>query len=272
MTFDPGERYHRERDLASHGGVWQQGIITARDSPYVCLVYSERGEEFGYEDEFREDGTFVYTGMGGSGDMEWRFENRAIRDHRELGKELHLFEKAEESYMVTHVGRFEHDHCFTQELPDRSGELREAFRFVPSPAGGTDVALSFDPSHADASSLYDAAAATVDDTAEGSSATAEHDPVTRRSRSEVVKAFARQAADGVCLGCEERAPFVGDDGDPYLEVHHLRRVADGGPDKPENVVAICPNCHREVHHGRNGAALNEELKARAAEKYQRFGE
>ncbi|WP_233848010.1 HNH endonuclease [Paraburkholderia sp. HD33-4] len=56
-------------------------------------------------------------------------------------------------------------------------------------------------------------------------------------------------ADGVCEGCGKSAPFQRSDGRPYLEVHHRQRLADGGDDSVENAVALCPNCHRERHHG-----------------------
>jgi 5-methylcytosine-specific restriction protein A len=45
----------------------------------------------------------------------------------------------------------------------------------------------------------------------------------------------------------------------------MRRVSDGGPDDPCSVAAICPNCHREAHHGERGAALNEKLAAKIEE-------
>ncbi len=65
-------------------------------------------------------------------------------------------------------------------------------------------------------------------------------------------------ADGTCEGCQRPAPFQRADGTPYLEVHHRRRLADGGDDSVENAVALCPNCHRERHYGLNyvGDALN----------------
>ncbi|WHQ72664.1 HNH endonuclease signature motif containing protein [Methylorubrum extorquens] len=44
---------------------------------------------------------------------------------------------------------------------------------------------------------------------------------------------------------------------PYLEPHHTRRVSDGGPDDPRFVGAVCPSCHREIHHGLNGQARNK---------------
>jgi hypothetical protein len=44
-----------------------------------------------------------------------------------------------------------------------------------------------------------------------------------------------------------------------------RRVSDGGPDHPRWVGAICPTCHRNIHHGIDGLAINEKLMARLGE-------
>ena len=57
-------------------------------------------------------------------------------------------------------------------------------------------------------------------------------------------------ANGICEKCRQRAPFLRrSNGSPYLEVHHVVRLADGGDDTVENALAICPNCHRKVHYG-----------------------
>jgi hypothetical protein len=61
-----------------------------------------------------------------------------------------------------------------------------------------------------------------------------------------VKAYVLRRANGCCEACGEEAPFVRKDGTPYLEPHHTRRVADGGPDHPAWVAAICPTCHRQI--------------------------
>ncbi len=42
--------------------------------------------------------------------------------------------------------------------------------------------------------------------------------------------------------------FEREDGSP-LEVHHVIRPADGGSDTINNSVALCHNCHRELHFG-----------------------
>ncbi|OXI94940.1 MULTISPECIES: HNH endonuclease [Burkholderia] len=56
-------------------------------------------------------------------------------------------------------------------------------------------------------------------------------------------------ADGKCEICHGDAPFMRRDGRPYLEVHHVVQLADGGEDTTENAVAVCPNCHRRAHYG-----------------------
>ncbi|MCK1997495.1 EVE domain-containing protein [Psychrobacillus psychrodurans] len=48
-------------------------------------------------------------------------------------------------------------------------------------------------------------------------------------------------AKGYCEKCGKEAPFKrATDGTPYLEVHHIKRLADGGEDTVENAQAVCP--------------------------------
>ena len=69
----------------------------------------------------------------------------------------------------------------------------------------------------------------------------------RRNADVIVTVLLR--ANGVCEKCKAKAPFLRrSDGSPYLEVHHSVPPGQGGQDTVENAVALCPNCHREVHH------------------------
>jgi 5-methylcytosine-specific restriction enzyme A len=79
-------------------------------------------------------------------------------------------------------------------------------------------------------------------------------------RSAAVKAYVLARARGTCEACHHPGPFRRHDGSRYLEPHHTRRVSDGGPDDPRWVGGICPNCHREIHHGATGKELNEKLE------------
>jgi 5-methylcytosine-specific restriction endonuclease McrA len=57
-------------------------------------------------------------------------------------------------------------------------------------------------------------------------------------------------ANGICERCHNIAPFLkASDGTPYLEVHHIIPLSEGGDDTVENAQALCPNCHREMHFG-----------------------
>ena len=74
-----------------------------------------------------------------------------------------------------------------------------------------------------------------------------------------MRTYVLARAGGVCEGCKKPAPFIAKSGQPYLEPHHIRRLSDGGPDHPDFVAALCPNCHRRVHSGEDGKAYNEEI-------------
>ncbi len=70
----------------------------------------------------------------------------------------------------------------------------------------------------------------------------------RRNADVIVSVLNR--ANGICERCRKPAPFLRkSDGTPFLEVHHRTPLAEGGEDTTENALALCPNCHREVHHG-----------------------
>ena len=70
----------------------------------------------------------------------------------------------------------------------------------------------------------------------------------RRNADVIVSVLSR--ANGICERCGKTAPFLRkSDGTPFLEVHHRKPLAEDGEDTIENALALCPNCHREVHHG-----------------------
>lgn len=82
------------------------------------------------------------------------------------------------------------------------------------------------------------------------------------ARDPLVKAWVLQNAQGKCEGCGSPAPFTGEDGEPFLESHHVRLLADGGSDKITNALALCPNCHRRCHLGADRKEFTESLYAK----------
>ena len=83
-------------------------------------------------------------------------------------------------------------------------------------------------------------------------------------RSDLIKIYALSRARGNCEGCLNEAPFLKRNGQPYLEVHHIKELSKGGSDSPINVIALCPNCHTRVTRGIDGLDFNFELKKRIA--------
>jgi HNH endonuclease len=71
-------------------------------------------------------------------------------------------------------------------------------------------------------------------------------------------------ARGKCELCAADAPFLTDKGRPYLEVHHVKTLATGGPDTVDNAVALCPNCHRAMHYSKFKVKLTEDLYKKVA--------
>lgn len=82
---------------------------------------------------------------------------------------------------------------------------------------------------------------------------------TEYKRDPLVKAAVLQLAAGICELCESPAPFMKDDGEPFLEAHHVKQLANGGPDTVSNTAALCPNCHRLCHLGQNRKVAIEKL-------------
>lgn len=86
--------------------------------------------------------------------------------------------------------------------------------------------------------------------------------ITQYQRDSSVKAWVLKQANGKCELCNQFAPFNTPDGHPFLEIHHARQLAENGSDTVTNTVALCPNCHRELHYGENSKKLTSLLYER----------
>lgn len=83
-------------------------------------------------------------------------------------------------------------------------------------------------------------------------------------RDAQVVCYVRRIANGMCECCNLPAPFKNHNDVPFLEVHHVKTLADGGTDRVTNAIAICPNCHREFHHGKQGSKLTSDIYLQVA--------
>ena len=248
---------YRRRDLHERfGGQRQGGIATPASSPVVLLFTGSAGVQHGYDDGF-SDGVFCYFGEGQKGDMQWVRGNLAIRDHVQNGRDLLLFQMLTQPRShVRYLGPFACAGWEYRNAPDQSGALRQAIVFQLAAVGDNPETDHDGPTDDPIAALRAAALAAG---AETPAITTQLAATSYAERSRAVRLYALARAAGKCEGCGSDAPFLTPAGRPFLEVHHIRRLTDGGPDTITGVAAICPNCHRAAHHGRDRVSLNDQL-------------
>jgi 5-methylcytosine-specific restriction protein A len=254
--FEVGRVYNRRTDIHSkYAGQQQGGIITPAEHALVFIITGEEGLEHGYADRHRPDGVFEYFGEGQVGDMVMQKGNRAIAEHSVAGKSLLLFQKTNAGLRFEGEMVYEAHHI--ERALDRNGADRDAivFELRPLEAINESVELVATPVEVSLDALRETAMAAATNEVT-KTATSQRNVY---KRSEDVRNYVLARAKGHCQGCSVPAPFFRLDGSPYLEPHHLRRISDGGPDHPAFVIALCPNCHRRVHAGADGAKYNSSL-------------
>jgi 5-methylcytosine-specific restriction protein A len=253
--FERGRVYVRRDIHDQFGGNRRRGIAPSARFPFIFVFTGPTGHKYGYKDEWSGQGTFLYSGEGQIGAMTLESPgNRAILDHSADGKDLILFEDIGGG-RVRFIDQMVCVSWEEIESHDLEGSRRSIIRFElipasPEPQEGTESTWS--------SSLERLAEAAKQAVLVPEKA-ASDDPVARES---VGKVLVLKRSGGVCEGCGFNAPFDDSTGRPYLEVHDLRRWTDAGPVDPDASFALCPNCHRRAHFGRDREAFNRELQAR----------
>jgi 5-methylcytosine-specific restriction protein A len=58
-----------------------------------------------------------------------------------------------------------------------------------------------------------------------------------------------------------------DRGDPILEIDHIHDIAQGGPDNPVQMIALCPNCHAIKTRGSTREQLHGVLVVVAEQRH-----
>lgn len=262
--FVLGADYDRRTDIhAPFGGSAQSGISPSSAFPVIFLFTGETGDQYGYRDGPTPAGTFLYTGEGQVGDMQLVRGNKAIYEHAANGKTLHLFEALISPRKQRYLGEHTLIRAHTDRTgPDRNGVVRKLIVFELQAGNSSDGPAGFYPTSSEVApdtSLQEARdlaiAAFEAQRGKGVKSTIH----TQYQRSEIIRSYVLRRANGICESCNCPAPFKRLDGSPYLEVHHVHRLSDGGIDHPNNTAALCPSCHREVHFGQEKAAITKKL-------------
>lgn len=129
LPFIPNHIYNRRTDIhAKYGGNPQSGISASARFPYIFIFSGISGHQHGYKDGWDNPNVFSYTGEGQSGDMTFTRGNFALRDHKENGKRVFLFESDGRGLakFIAEVEVFDADYF---ETHDTSGNTRVGIKF-----------------------------------------------------------------------------------------------------------------------------------------------
>jgi len=258
--FVLGTTYKRSDLHKSYGGQRQGGISTPSGRNFILLFTGEQGEQYGYRDGWTEEGLFLYTGEGQSGDMVFARGNLAIRDHVADGKDLHLFEYVNKG-QVRYVGQMACTGFQERRGPDIDGTDRRIIVFELTPINAFDASIEPEDEKI-YEEMWEQPLEELRERAIASAANAKTPSERRflaRYRSSAIRVYVLKRAGGICEACDSKAPFLTGVGRPYLEPHHIRRLSDGGPDHPEWVITLCPNCHRRGHYSADREVFNQQL-------------
>lgn len=198
-----------------------------------------------YSDVWK-DGILHYTGMGKKGDQVLKGNQNATLYHSDTnGIAVHLFEVMKKA-KYTYRGLMElAEKPYISQQADEYSNMRNVWIFPLKPAGLADNCIE-NPLEKEIIKLSDKELIRRSERSD-SSKKMQKTETTVYYRDPYLKELVKRIASGHCQFCREEAPFIDMNGEPYLEEHHVKRLADGGNDTIDNVVAICPNCHRKIH-------------------------
>jgi 5-methylcytosine-specific restriction protein A len=230
-----------------------QGAIRRSLTTNSLVLISDHTKS-AYEDKWIGK-TFHFTGMGLTGEQSLSLhQNKTLAESKETGIGLYLFEVFEEGHYA-YIGEVElTDSPYRSRQPDSEKNLRDVYIFPLQLRGNKHPPLL-------KKTLLETKAETIRkkahklpmDELEFQAKYALKEGGKREMVTEVyehdqlVAEYAKRRADGICQLCNRPAPFFTRDGEPFLEIHHIVPLDEGGPDTIENVAALCPNCHRKMH-------------------------
>lgn len=281
--FTIGQLYERSELLHFVGSKQQQsGILWNKEGSDTIIVTTggRHTKRVSYSDTQQPDGTWIYTGQGETGDQNPdSYANSLLK--KENGKKILLFSTREpnaeevrqrgnhkKQYQFEGVFKVISSYLEIQTEGKRLGD--KLVKFILSPINEEVVEVSLpilDP-------LVEILSEPSNFNALRKKVLKPDRPVTPntivtseyRPRSVQIKKYALLRSEGKCENCDNDAPFLNIKNIPFLEVHHIFSLSDDGPDHPVNVAAICPNCHKEAHYGKDKEVFKDRLSKKILTK------
>lgn len=205
-----------------------------------------------YEDRWAGK-IFYYTGMGTKGDQSLAFaQNRTLWESNQNGVNIYLFEVFKKGE-YTFMGRVRlADEPFIETQKDSDKIERKVYIFPLEIIGDLVPIEVRELLNIETEKLKYARELSDSELKERAKEASGEIGVRKvytehYSRNPYVSEYAKRRAHGKCQLCKLSAPFNDPQGKPFLEVHHIEWLSNGGADSIDNAVALCPNCHSKMH-------------------------
>ena len=225
-----------------------RGSIRRSKNTNTLVLISDRTKPF-YKDEWK-NGILYYTGMGMLGDQDFNFlQNTTLFNSRTNGIGVHLFEFVRKNE-YQYYGLVELcDDPYMGIQKDMKGNPRKVciFPLVPKIVMLEDYDQKILANQAQILQLSDQELELIAREHQTDNPKVSRVVSTVINRDQYISESTKRRASGKCQLCGDDAPFLDRFGRPYLESHHVVWLSRAGGDTLDNVVALCPNCHRKMH-------------------------
>lgn len=232
----------------------QGGMRKSNTTNTLVLISKQTGSSV-YHDTW-VDNMLHYTGMGQEGDQKLDYaQNRTLKDSAKNGVTVHLFEVFKDTE-YTYAGIIELAGLpYKASEPDRNNTKRIVYKF-PLKLKTSEYCPNNETLIQNEKKLEKSISRKtiqeIKELAIEKSKLNEKKNLVRKvstynyERSLVIREYVKELANGICQLCDNKAPFEVK-GKPFLHVHHIEYLANGGTDTIENAIAVCPNCHAKIH-------------------------
>jgi len=242
---------YKNSDLYNIFKCGNSGGMRKSNSTNSLLIIADHTKSL-YDDKWDNE-VLYYTGMGQVGDQDINYmQNKTLNESNKNGITLFLFEVFIEREYI-YRGRLKLiEKPFREEQLDKNGNLRYVWVF-PLKLIDEERPIEIEMLKKIEEKRSQKIKKLSNEELKRGAQQGRKNPGKRKSliinynRNQYVIEYAKRIAAGKCQLCGNKAPFKNKKGEPYLEVHHINPLAQGGEDTLKNVVALCPNCHRKMH-------------------------
>lgn len=247
MGFEPGLNIGDELSNKEMRELFQCGNMGGmrRSKKTGTLVIISDDTKGLYKDIWK-DGILYYTGMGKVGNQVLEGNQNGTLYYSDTnGVEVHLFEVMRATvYTYRGIVKLANKPYQDQQLDD-NGSMRKVWIFPVKPIEAVKEKME-NPEEKEVKKLSVRELNRRSEITKGKRKPKKTESIVYY-RDPYLKELVKRIAEGKCQFCGQDAPFIDNNNEPYLEEHHVTPLAEGGADSMENVVAICPNCHRKMH-------------------------